>query len=224
MVLTIHEDIMMRIWNVSMVTLVSFCAINAVFATTFNGITELTGKTFDDLTINGPATLTDIKAQTLNIHGPFDFKKIDVTKSSDVSGPMRGEEGHFANLSVTGSLEAEKITTETLSVIGPATLKYFTVKGHADIKGPLVSQKGHLQDVTYMSKGDLTDTTVKNIVVKHNNAHADKHEKDVLELKGTTAVTGDITFESGQGEIITEGKDISISGKIKGGVLKANTK
>lgn len=206
------------------VALTGFFAISVVSATTFNGVTELSVKSFKDLTVNGPATLTEIKANTLNIHGPLTFQKIDVSKSSDVSGPMRGKEGAFANLKVTGPLEAERITCETLTVIGPATLKYFTVKGSTDIKGSFVSQNGNLQDVTYMSTGTLTDTTVKNIIVKHNNANTDVNQKDILELKGTTLVTGDVTFESGKGEIITEGKNISLSGKIKGGVLKDKSK
>jgi len=141
-----------------------------------------------------------------------------------MSGPMHGSEAHFVNLNITGSIEADKITCDTLNVIGPATLKYFSIKKNAEIEGPLISQNGTLQDVTVMSSASLTDTTVKNIMIKHNNAYDQETKKDILELKGKTIVTGDITFASGKGEVVIEGNDVSIGGKIKGGIIKTKAK
>lgn len=200
--------------------LAGLLALNTVSAETFYGVTELSSKMYDQLIVNGPATLKDIKTDNLTVHGPLTFQKIDVIKSSDISGMMQGQEGAFANLKVTGPLEAEKITCDTLSVIGPAKLKYFTVKGTTEVQGPIEFTKGNLQDLSYMASGTLTDTVVKNITIKHNNASADTKKNDILKLEGNTSVTGDITFESGKGEVITAGKGVTVSGKIKGGTLK----
>lgn len=204
--------------------LTTFLAITPLYATTFNGITELTSKTFEQLTINGPSTLTEIRADTLVAHGPLKFNQVNITKNTEVSGSMNGTEGAFANLSVTGPLEAEKISCDTLTVVGPASLKYFTVRGNTDITGPFVSEHGNLQDLTFIASGTLTNTNVKNITIKHNNAEMQQNKKDNLELNGTTIITGDITFTSGKGEVTVQSKDVTFSGKVNGGVLKDKTK
>lgn len=213
----------MRIPSKIAIAFSSFLMITPLYAamSTFNGVTELASKVFEQLTINGPSTLTEIKADTLDAHGPLTFDKVNITESTDVSGPMRGQEGSFGKLNVTGPLEAQKITCDTLTVIGPAALKYFTVRGNTDIMGSFASEHGNLQDLTFVSSGTLTNTNVKNITVKPNKA--EPTEKEILELKGTTIVTGDIIFTSGKGEVNIQGKDVTFSGKIKGGVLKTST-
>ncbi len=202
---------------------ISFFAANVAFATTFNGITDLSEKSFQELVINGPATLKDIKAGKLTVNGPLTFQKIDVSGNAELNGPVKGTESHFENLMITGSIDADKMSCNNLTVIGPATLKYFTIKENAEVKGAFNADGGTIQDLSVMSSASLNDTTVKNVVIKHNNAYDQEAKKDVLELKGKTIITGDVTFASGKGEVIVQGKDASIGGKINGGVLVDNT-
>lgn len=202
---------------------IGFLAANAAFATTFNGITDLNEKSFQDLVINGPATLKNIKAGKLTVNGPLTFEKIEVSGNTELSGPVKGTESHFENLTITGSIEADKMSCNNLTVIGPATLKYFTIKENAEVKGTFKSEGGTVQDLSVMSSASLTDTTAKNVIIKHNNAYDQEAKTDVLELKGKTIITGDVSFASGKGEVIVQGKDASIGGKINGGVLVDNS-
>lgn len=202
---------------------IGFLAANAAFATTFNGITDLSEKSFQELVINGPATLKDIKAGKLTVNGPLTFQKIDVSGNTELNGPVKGTEAHFENLTITGSIEADKMSCNNLTVIGPATLKYFSIKENAEVKGTFKSDGGTVQDLSVMSSASLTDTTAKNVIIKHNNAYDQESKTDVLELKGKTIITGDVTFASGKGEVIVQGKDASIGGKINGGVLVDNS-
>src|SRR5260221_14188020 len=106
----------MLIKSLGIVT-IGFLAVNVAFAaTTFNGITELSDKTFKDLVINGPATLTKIKADKLTVNGPLTFQEIEVSGNTEFSGPVKGTEAHFENLTVTGSIEADKMSCKNLTV------------------------------------------------------------------------------------------------------------
>jgi len=199
--------------------LVNLLTINFVQAETFYGPADLSSKTYDNLTINGPADLKEIKTNSLNINGPLTFKGLEVKNNTSIKGPTKGKNGTFADLSIAGPLEARKMICNALEVKGPVSLTDFEVKGNAAISGPVAAQKGVFQDLTvYAPEITLKDVMVKNIVVKKLDKH---HKKPTIELQGKTIVSGNITFESGDGEV-TQEKGSKIEGKIMGGTLSSN--
>lgn len=181
----------------------------ASHAETFFGPTSLENKSFDHLTINGPANLIKVRVKSLTVHGLLQFNELEVEGNTRVEGPTTGENGHFQKVTAYGPVQLNKVTLATLKVSGPATLTNFTIKGSTKIDGPLQAEKGVFQDLTAGSNTGaesvrLTDVAVKNIVI--NNGL----KEETLRLSGNTAVSGSITFKSGKGKIEKIGNNVII--------------
>lgn len=117
---------------------------------------------------------------------------------------------------VNGSLEADKATLGTLKVNGNCKLKDSTVEGEVLINGYLHAENTRfLCEISISSnKLVLENCQVKNIVVRKSSM-----ENQIVELRGKTNVSGQISFESGKGGVIT-GSDVALQGKITGGEVQ----
>jgi hypothetical protein len=186
-----------------------------VFGEVYNGVTNLTLRAFDTLTINGPAYLRLIKAKTLEINGPLEFRSLDVADKAILRGAVKGEKGKFGQLDVTGTLDIDHVICGEMHVLGAVKAIYLEVKAQALIEGALDAEHCHFKDVTIKSDQILfNDVTVDNVFVKGNQPH------QLLILKGATVVEGDITFDSGSGIVQVDDPEVKIQGKIKNGTLK----
>ncbi len=79
------------------------------------------------------------------------------------------------------------------------------------ITGPLNAKRSQFKDITVAGASILEDVSVDNITFNKDKT---------LTLSGKTTVSGNITFESGNGEVIIKGDNVKIKGQIKGGELK----
>lgn len=186
-------------------------------AETFYGPTELTDKTFDELTINGPADLKMVKTKSLTVYGPLIYQDLTVTGKASLKGPAKGEKSKFNTISIKGPFKGEKVIVGSLSAWGPVWLKEFTIEGATDVHGPLRAEKGVFQDFIAGSKNggetvELNEVVAKNIVINEGT------KEEILMLSGNTVISGNVIFKSGRGRIEKKGENIVIQGKIEGAV------
>ena len=184
-----------------------------ICADTFDGPTALSDRQFGNLIINGPAQLNNVKAVSLTVNGPLQFSQLEVSKTSQVVGPItNSEKGNFKQLNVKGPLAAGSVQCDGLAVFGPANVRDWMVKGRTVIVGPLIAKNSTFSDVEITAdKVVFENTTVNNILIKQQ---VDNKIQE-LSLKGSTIVNGNITFESGNGKVTT-GKMVEIRGSVKG--------
>jgi hypothetical protein len=187
------------------------------YAETFFGPTELADKTFDELTINGPAELKLVKTKSLTVHGPLSYDDLEVSGKTSLHGAAKGQKGKFNTVSTKGPFKAEKVSLHSLTAWGPVWLKDFTIEGEAAIHGPLKAEKGVFQDFIAGSENggesvELTDVAAKNIVINEGKA------EEILLLSGNTVISGNVIFKSGRGRIDKKGENNVIQGKIEGAV------
>jgi len=156
--------------------------------------------------------IQEVRAETFV--GPTSLEE-KVLKDADFMGPTQLKNVTAESLSVMGPLTGKNIICKTLDVMGPVEVTHLKVEGDASIMGPLTAKQSYFESLSIW--GDetlLEDVEVKNISIKK-----DKDKSQVLRLKGTSIVKGNITFESGQG-IIEQGPDIKIQGEIKGAIVE----
>jgi hypothetical protein len=190
-------------------------------ATTFNGPTELLSQELKELNINGPARLNAIKADSLKVNGSLYFNELKIKGKTEVSGPCNGEEGEFTNIVVHGPVEVSKIKAESLDVDGPVTIEDFKIKGDVNINGPLKAKNGSFNDLnTVHTPVQLYSVTVNNINVKKDRGHNKSDNANEIKLAGNTVVSGNITFESGDGIVFIRDKTAQLKGKVIGGKIK----
>lgn len=193
-------------------------AMSQVQAAVYYGPTELVKKQEGEITVHGPAVLDQVKADTLVIMGPLEFKEIAITDKAEIVGPIKaGTLGRFKTLKVTGPVHLKKIEADSLQVIGPAYLEEAIIKGDSVIMGPLVAQKVRFENVTITADNiQLADVTVGNIYVKKTVGS----KAPVIVLKGKSTVKGSIQFEAKNGQVILQGKNATIQGKVFGGQIQ----
>lgn len=186
-------------------------------ATTFNGQTELSAQTFKELEINGSARLSEIRANSLTVKGSLDFKRLNVTGDTKVLGACSGEESDFKNLAIQGTFWGAKIRIVNLQVDGEVAIEDFTLNGEVNIKGPLKAKNGSFNNIDAVNAPiALYNVTVNNINVKKDNTN----NRNEVKLAGNTVVSGNITFESGEGIVFIRDKTAQLKGKVIGGKIK----
>jgi len=142
------------------------------------------------------------------------MSNLSVAKSASVDGPVKGDNGKFGALHVSGSMETDHVLAGELSVQGAVKASYLDVSGDTDIEGTFDIKHGKFKNLTLaIDEATLEDVTAENITVKKG------HKPQVLHLSGSSEL-GDITFESGDGTVMTHGKDVQIKGAVKGTISK----
>lgn len=195
-----------------------------LMASTFTGPTDLSSQEFKELVISGTAKLNEIKADSLTVRGPLNFNQLKIKGDTEISGPCSGEEGEFNNLAIHGTFWGSKIKIENLKVDGDVTIEDFKISGNVNINGPLKAKNGSFNDInTVNTPVALYNVQVNNITVKkdHGNTKDNANEdNNQIKLAGNTIVSGDITFESGDGIVFIRDKTAQLKGKIIGGKIK----
>lgn len=200
-----------------------------IMADTFNGPTELSSQDFKDLNINGPANLSKITADSLTVRGPLNFTKVTVKGKTEIAGPTSGDEGDFKDVLIHGTFWGSKFNMANLHVDGDVTIENFKITGKVTINGPLKAKNGSFNNIeTVNTPVALYNVNVNNITVNNNRKKdSDKNTKDdntdnsnVVKLAGNTVVSGNITFESGNGIVFIRDKTAQLKGKVIGGKIK----
>jgi hypothetical protein len=194
--------------------------------TDFIGPTVLSAQAFQALNIQGSATLSSITAHTLTITGPLNFKQLQVKNKTEISGATSGENGEFNNLIIHGTFWGSKIQIENLEVDQETVLEDFKISGDTTIDAPLKAKNGSFNNINATETPiALYNVTVNSILVKNKKNKQDSIDNDntksnEVKLAGNTVVSGNITFESGDGLVFIRDKTAVLKGKIIGGKLK----
>lgn len=122
-------------------------------------------------------------------------------------------------LQVNGSLSANQAQIGEMVVNGQASLNNCTVKNKSVVAGSLSAMLSTFNDeITLDSNNSTFDgCTIVSIRVRKNKNSA---IPPTIELKGKTKVSGMITFESGNGQVIASPDSQISTAKIVGGVLQ----
>ncbi len=135
----------------------------------------------EDVQVSGAASGNGLKAKKIRVDGAFKGKNLEANEVI-VSGSFSGE-----------NIQVQK----TLEVDGAFNANHVICSGKTTVAGSMSVAKGKFDALDLSSrKSDLTDTTVKTILVRKENTEIQK-----LELRGETVVSGDVIFESGVGEV-----------------------
>ncbi|MBX9697012.1 MAG: hypothetical protein K2X98_00710 [Alphaproteobacteria bacterium] len=151
----------------------------------------------------GPAEYRKRTFSTLTVSGPTTLHYVDIKNTLKVHGP----------------LDAHHTTMGRLEVMGPVNCSHTIVEAGSTVFGPLYAEhsnfRGHLRIAT--NELTLKHSDVSAIRLIHNDANHKRTQK--VHLHRGTVVHGDITFEDGDGIVITH-TGAKIIGNVIGGVIK----
>lgn len=125
------------------------------------------------------------------------------------------------HLEVNGQLKAEDAEIKAMQINGKAALSECSVQSESTVCGALVAVNSKFMNglVAITDKVILDSCQLKSLYIPKLGWPV---AEQVVELKGSTTVYGDITFESGKGFVIISDSS-SVKGSILGGsVLKKN--
>lgn len=179
------------------------------------GPTNVSGKDFDAIKITGPVVLTHVNAKSVTVTGNLTFNNLEVTGNVKVTGPIDDSYNLKCNkLQVIGPINVQKIECNAITITGAIKLEKIEVFGDAVMTGSIEIKEGQFRDLKLASNEmRLEKVKVDNITVKKPSKNGP--QKQVLYLKASTQVTGNVTFESGQGTVFIEGGS-KVDGKING--------
>jgi cytoskeletal protein CcmA (bactofilin family) len=185
--------------------IIMFCGMACILS----GYIVSSVKTFAGNMINGSTHLSHTTSQTLSVNGSFSFNNIKIEGDLKVNGSLKGNDLICDSLKVNGSSDIQKAALKTSEINGSFRGDAITVQGLFKINGNLVVENSHFEDIEAKGREiSLTKSNSKSIVIKKYEEH------QVLRLDNSI-INNDVTFESGDGEIILKG-DSSIKGAIKG--------
>lgn len=175
----------------------------------------------------GPTELSSQKFKELNVQGPLNFKKLTVNNKTEITGNCSGENGKFSDLLIHGTFWGSNIQIKNLEVDKETALENFKISGNVNIHAPLKAKNGTFNNINAAEIPiALYNVKVNNIRVsakqqdKQSKSKDDNPENNELKLAGNTVVSGDITFESGDGVVFIRDKTAKLKGKIIGGKLR----
>ena len=133
-----------------------------------------------------------------------------ISYGDNISGSADLSNHSFESLTVSGSADLKDLKVDKdLIVSGSFEGKDITVTGKTKISGGMIVSKGDFNDIEISSSRiKLFDSKAHNMLILESDS------KQKLELKNST-ISGDITFESGKGEIYLD-SDSKILGKVDG--------
>lgn len=165
------------------------------------------------IAINGKATLSHKKLDSVQVNGTLKFNKLIVHEKLYVNGSIKGQKLKCKILDINGLFNGEFVEAEEVSVLGTFMGNKINISGKTSIFGLLNVSESSFADITVNGENIiLKNSTANNIYVKKNTSKGTSQE---LTLAGKSTISGDVTFESGKG-IINLSKDAKILGKITG--------
>lgn len=131
----------------------------------------------------------------------------------EILGATELDGTNVEHLTVYGNLQAQKAIIGTLMVNGSVYLENSVVQYEAMIQGFLEASTTTFNKIIIASTEVIfRATTIKDIIVRNNQGSGISRVK----LNNGSHITGSVTFESGDGEILLSA-DSSVSGRVKGG-------
>ena len=192
--------------------------------------------------INGDTSLHDLDFPELEVNGNLRFKNLHVEEGVQVNGTLSGKKLECKNIAVNGSAHISKVKTiglqvngslsgnsieaQTLEVDGSLDAKNFSVATKMQVNGEVEAVNATIGDC-YLTSQEATfvDSKVASILVKDTKTRdtsfwsfivPSKPSPQVITLKGSTVVSGDIEFEKEGGEVHIFDNAV-VNGKITSG-------
>ena len=179
---------------------VLFSVIFLVYFTTTQLFSEVNMVHYMDKSINhGSQTYGKETVEEIQANG---FVKLDGTKVTSY-------------LQVNGCLKAENAQIEEMQINGQASLDRCLVKQKSVVCGALSASDSKFSDDLSVSS-ERTSFNSCALSSLHILQVGGYHGVQVVELRGKTKINGNISFESGNGEVIA-GPNVEITGDIIGG-------
>lgn len=137
--------------------------------------------------------------EELDFKGSIDLEGVEVKKTTKVQGAAKIEGGRFSDVMVSGLLDVEDAK----------------IQGNAEVVGELDAESTEFQQqLTFTGEElELKSSTANDIIIKVNGS---KKHIQRLHIKEGSKVSGNITFESGNGEVVID-EESSFSGNLEGG-------
>jgi hypothetical protein len=150
----------------------------------------------------GSDTYGETTLESLQLLGTYKFNNTTVTEL----------------LKITGNLVAQKANLNEIDAEGDVRLTDSSVTGRTQITGSFQAKGTDFQSTVAFTgqKALLTDCKLKGITIRRDAAFK---ASQVLELKGSTQISGPVTFEGGGG-VIHLYPGAKITGPITGGTIK----
>jgi len=194
-------------------------------------------KTFDEFKGSGSGSLTRVQARIARVSGSFSWDTLTINESFVVSGSWKGTglTAQSASVSGSGSINGGVVSGDIIAS-GSLDAINLTVNGHTKASGGISFENSKLHAAEFCGKKvTLTNTSTGSILMKRNNGGFSSDipflawiiglfqnpELSTLYLKGSTIVEGDITFETGTGEVYVS-PQAQIKGQVIGGKIIKN--
>lgn len=210
------------------------CALNAKEFTpapsSINGSTELQDASFESLKVNGNLKYRNLQVTTLQVNGSLQGSQL-VCDTMKVNGFVNVQDAKIVTVASNGSFKGENVQVKDKIVInGSLDVNNITVLGNIEVKGKSTIKRGTLNQVQIAGKlATFENSTINHITIKKANNSWDINlgffsftwhgtSEQVIELKAGTIVSGDIVFESGEGEVRLFDTS-EVKGTVKGGKI-----
>jgi hypothetical protein len=159
--------------------------------------------------INGHSDLKKQEYESLEINGDIIFENLTINNALDVNGRIHGKHLTCKTMASNGSVDVENLQAQTIESNGSFSGKNIKITGESKFNGEVEITNGTIKSIEVSGE----QLTLSNTAV-HGTIHIKKVTKggtvsdfqfkksstQILELKGTSVVTGDVIFEQ-EGEV-----------------------
>ena len=171
------------------------------------GTVDIGSETYPTLSLNGSARLEGTTVEDkLTVNGDLRANKTSLGSAVIHGSGIIDHSTVRGDLSVQGTIDVKNSQLRSAHIQGTTKLRNTAVSHHLAVTGEKVS---------------LVNSTVQSLLVRALDG-SQKDGEQVVKLKGSTEIQGDITFEGGHG-IIVLGPRAKIHGKIHGGTVHQAT-
>lgn len=151
--------------------------------------------------INGSSNLKQQVYDSLQINGALKFKDLTIKESLIINGKIQGKNLKCRNITSNGSFDVDGFQAQNVKTNGSFKGMNIEITGKSEFNGALEITNGKLHNIQIVNTlSTLIDTNVSgNINIKKIDkgfrVRPSTSSVQVLELKGSSLVTGDVIFE-----------------------------
>lgn len=151
--------------------------------------------------INGSSNLKQQVYDSLQINGALKFKDLTIKESLIINGKIQGKNLKCRNITSNGSFDVDGFQAQNVKTNGSFKGMNIKITGKSEFNGALEITNGKLHNIQIVNTlSTLIDTNVSgNINIKKIDkgfrVRPSTSSVQVLELKGSSLVTGDVIFE-----------------------------
>lgn len=151
--------------------------------------------------INGSSNLKQQVYDSLEVNGALKFKDLTIKESLIINGKIQGKNLKCRNITSNGSFDVDGFQAQNVKTNGSFKGMNIEITGKSEFNGALEITNGKLHNIQVVNTlSTLVDTNVSgNISIKTIDkgfgVRPSTSSVQVLELKGSSLVTGDVIFE-----------------------------